>query len=339
MRALSRVALALLACATAASAEPPPLPAPLEGTVVDGEFQPGDLGWLRGRFADATEADTARLAEVKGWLKLCAERATADERADLLALQADASQLSEQMYGEPACAAVQITVAAPLPATMTFEQFVAARTEVQPIVTAWLAGATTGAAAVMPYDQIGRPIAEAVAIDQAARKGLRWNDMGGPALPEPLMAVVSMLLGLEMDKIDRASTAMLRDLVQTHGWPTVDGAGKPSLDGAWLLVQHADHDPAWQVTALRLLQPLAASGQVSASNTAYLTDRVQVNLTGRQTYGTQFHCVEGHNIPRPIDDEAEVDARRASAGIGTLADYKQLMAERFGDRFCPPATP
>ena len=331
MRAL--FALAALGWTTAAHAEPPPLPAPLEGVVVDGEFQPGDLGWLRGRFADATDADKARLAEVKGWLERCTELATEAERTELTALGEDAGALSEQTYGEPICESVEGYLRSELPTAMTFEEFVAAMAEVRPILAAWVAGGRTSAEMVIPTDKVASPILRAVAADQALRKAFDWDKEGGPQLSGPLTAVLRLLVGQRVGEADRASTAMLRTLVAKHGWPTIDGAGKQVASGAWLLVQHADQDPSWQVEALRLLQPLAARNQISTRDVAYLTDRVRVNVTGRQTYGTQFHCVDGHNVPRPIDDEAAVDERRAAAELPPLAESKQMM-EQLGDWSC-----
>ena len=44
---------ALFLCA----AEPPPPPTALEPYIKDGRYDPGDYGWIKGRFQDATAAE------------------------------------------------------------------------------------------------------------------------------------------------------------------------------------------------------------------------------------------------------------------------------------------
>ena len=312
MRAL--LALVVLGWATTASAEPPPLPPPLEGTVVNGEFQPGDLGWLRGRFADATEADKARLAEVKGWLTECFKQATAKAKDDVRALGEPTDKLPYDLYGEPICAAVALYTGFTLPEEMTFDDFNTAATEVRPILAAWVAGSRLGAAAVLPDDD-PNPLLKAVAVDQALRYGFTWEQSGGPQLPGQLMAVLRLHLALALNQVDRANTALLKTYVADRGWPTSQAAGEPVSHAAWLLAQHADFDPAWQVRVLRLLEPLVSKGQASGHDLAYLTDRVRLKLTGQQVYGTQFTCTDGELVPDPIKDESGLDRRRAAAGL------------------------
>ena len=58
---------------------------------------------------------------------------------------------------------------------------------------------------------------------------------------------------------------------------------------------------------------------------AYLTDRVLVAEGKPQRYGSQFFTVDGELKPRPIEDEANVDARRKEVGLGTMAQYTKLM--------------
>lgn len=66
-------------------------------------------------------------------------------------------------------------------------------------------------------------------------------------------------------------------------------------------------------------------GQVDLRNPAYLTDRVAVNEGKKQTYGTQFHVVEGVRQPKLIHDPDNVDKRRKSVGLNTLKEYAEFM--------------
>jgi len=103
---------------------------------------------------------------------------------------------------------------------------------------------------------------------------------------------------------------------------------KDGAKAASLLVQHADHDRAFQKQALTLLETAVATGEVEAADLAYLTDRVLVAEGKPQRYGTQFHMVDGKLVPQPIEDEASVDLLRAFAGLPSLAEYKKAMQQK-----------
>jgi len=128
-----------------------------------------------------------------------------------------------------------------------------------------------------------------------------------------------------MKAIDVKNTARMKEIIAQEGWPTKTLVGERASKAAWLLVQHADLDPAFQKQCLPLLEKTVAAGEGSAKDLAYLTDRVLVAEGKPQRYGTQFHNVEGKLVPRPIEDEANVDARRAAVGLGTMAEYTEQM--------------
>jgi hypothetical protein len=72
----------------------------------------------------------------------------------------------------------------------------------------------------------------------------------------------------------------------------------------------------------------AGTGEVSPTDMAYLVDRVRVGEGRPQVYGTQF-CTDpsGQFGPHPIEEEAKVDERRASVGLGPLDEYRKTMRE------------
>lgn len=147
-----------------------------------------------------------------------------------------------------------------------------------------------------------------VAKDQELRN--RANEGGqDQALIEQILAT------------DRDNTAWLKQVVATQGWPPISKVGRDGAQNAWLLVQHGDLDPAFQEQVLALMRTAVAQGEASGANLAYLTDRVRVAQDKPQVYGTQFHEVDGMLEPRPIEDVAHVDERRAAVGLGTMQDY------------------
>lgn len=129
--------------------------------------------------------------------------------------------------------------------------------------------------------------------------------------------------------MDWQNTQDMKKLFAQHGWFKVSQWGKQADNQAWLLVQHADHDPIFQKSVLRTLSKLYKSNETSPSNYAYLWDRVASSFndpTKRkpQRYGTQGQCVgPGQWEPLPIEDEKNVDKRRKEVGLPTLEDYKK----------------
>ncbi len=150
-------------------------------------------------------------------------------------------------------------------------------------------------------------------VDQAARMELIRGNFKDEAAKERLRA------------IDTKNTARLKEVIAQKGWPGKTLVGKRAANAAWLLVQHADLDPAFQKQCLPLLEKAVAAGEAEGQHLAYLTDRVLVAEKKPQRYGSQFHEVNGKLVPQPIEDEARVDERRAAVGLGTLAEYAAQM--------------
>jgi len=133
--------------------------------------------------------------------------------------------------------------------------------------------------------------------------------------------------------LDRQNTADLKSLLKTHSWFTISQFGKKCDSNAWLLVQHADQDPEFQKEILAKLEKLYPTGETRPQNYAYLFDRVALSSSDPskrqpQRYGTQGHCVApGKWEPFPIEDEANVDTRRAEVGLPPLVEYMALFLD------------
>ncbi len=129
--------------------------------------------------------------------------------------------------------------------------------------------------------------------------------------------------------IDVANTQRMKEIVEQLGWPTRSKVGGHASEMAWLLVQHADHDRAFQKMCLALVKTQAA-GEVSPGNIAYLEDRVRVGEGRPQIYGTQFYADEAGNVgPRPIEDADHVDERRQAVGLQPLSDYARDVEQSY----------
>jgi hypothetical protein len=130
-----------------------------------------------------------------------------------------------------------------------------------------------------------------------------------------------------MNAVDRENTAWMKTVIATHGWPGESMVGERGAHAAWLLVQHADLDRAFQKQCLALLERAVAEGEATPIDYAYLYDRVAVGEQRPQRWGTQFG---GDGLPEPIEDGEHVDDRRKAIGLGTMADYAEQMRRMYG---------
>lgn len=126
-----------------------------------------------------------------------------------------------------------------------------------------------------------------------------------------------------------ANADWLKSVLARIGWFDISRHGEEASQAAWLLVQHADHDPAWQRAVLADLKPRVARGDMQGKYYAYLVDRVAVNAGQPQTYGTQGGCKgPGDWRPDPMVDPDALDARRAAVGLEPIEAYRA----KFGCR-------
>lgn len=130
-------------------------------------------------------------------------------------------------------------------------------------------------------------------------------------------------------RTDTENTQRLGEIVEQHGWPTYTLVGKDGAQSAWLLVQHADLSPKFQRQCLDLMAKVPRD-EISQQNVAYLTDRVLLAEGKKQLYGTQFTLINGAWSARPLEDESNVDKRRAAVGLPPLADYVKDIEAVYG---------
>jgi len=326
---LRNLSLALGAILLCAASEPPPPPAALEPYIKDGRYSPGNYGWLRGRFQDATPEEVADFQAIMRWSEECRAAATSEVQQQLAA-EGFPEASAEGFFGPFLCRAVATQPFIQDNSSFaTFEREVATA---EPIARAYLAAVRMADETARPSSpDLAQQINYRVIGDQAVRKGLSWlwaTDSDFPALSPMGRAVFQSRIGLAMGEYDEANTEWLKGIIAEHGWPKISEVGERASNNAWLLVQHADADPLFQLRALRLMEPLVGQGEVSKQNYAYLYDRIMLKVAGRQRYGTQMHCVGGKLAPQPLEDETAVNRLREEVGLGTVEEYAAGMNER-----------
>lgn len=174
-------------------------------------------------------------------------------------------------------------------------------------------------------DSIVREVLAMEVEDQRVRAGVA--SLMQQAAPDS--AAVARAVA-EQQATDRTHTNRLKAIFGAHGWPAKADVGSEAATAAFLVVQHADHDLAFQKEYLAFLERELAKGEAPAQAVALLTDRTRLAEGRPQLYGTQMTIADGTVTLDPIEDEARVDERRSALGLEPLADYIAKVKQAYG---------
>jgi hypothetical protein len=133
--------------------------------------------------------------------------------------------------------------------------------------------------------------------------------------------------------LDGKNRQRLDEIVNQHGWPKKSVFGEEASGVAFLIVQHAELD--YQKKYLPLIKDAVAQKEARQSDLAMLEDRILTREGKKQVYGTQLRLNQTTQRMElyPIEDEENVDGRRAAAGLEPLAVY---LKRGFGIDYAPP---
>ncbi|PCD04080.1 hypothetical protein COC42_07180 [Sphingomonas spermidinifaciens] len=306
----------------------PPVPSALTPYLVDGEVPAGDYRWLRGRFPGATLAEVEAFRAADHFRGACELWSKAVVKTNLAALGAKVVVL-DGFYAVPK--RCQQFVQPGIGPDVSWPAFTTALDKDRPYALGVLRGVTLAEDQVLEKGSLADQLSTRTVGDQALRFG--WVESGkregATADYSPLeRAIYDGIITRAVTARDQANTAWLAKIVTAQGWPKRSKVGQDAANAAWLLAQHADNDPAFQLKALRLMTPLVAQKEVDPQQVAMLTDRVELKLSGKQRYGTQWTCKAGKRMPQPLtQDEAATDRLRKAAGMDSIAQNAARMDE------------
>jgi hypothetical protein len=139
---------------------------------------------------------------------------------------------------------------------------------------------------------------------------------------------VSQELNERMRRTDEATEARLKEIVLEHGWPGLDLVSLDGSSAASTMLQHVSAET--QRTILPLVEAGFRTGQVMGQDYALLIDSTRQSEGKPQLYGTNFQLKGDGKIEfDPIEDEANVDARRAEVGLPPLEEFRRLATEMY----------
>jgi hypothetical protein len=136
-------------------------------------------------------------------------------------------------------------------------------------------------------------------------------------------------VGSRVQHMDMDNLAWLKKLVKDNGIPTIAQVGETGVHWAWLLVQHADDDPQFQLSVQPIFAQRQEAGELPADDLARLTDRVLLAAGKPQRFGTQFDWYAGQFKPKGVGNIADIEANRQALGLMSLADYACMMNGRL----------
>lgn len=129
------------------------------------------------------------------------------------------------------------------------------------------------------------------------------------------------------DSVFKTHAQILDKIFKEHGYPGIDLVGKEGEHDFWLMVQHSDHNPAFQEKILTAMKKELERNNADPKNFAYLTDRLYLNTSRKQLYGTQVTYRQDicQAYPRPTQDSTHLNDRRKAVGLPPIEEYLNLM--------------
>lgn len=164
-------------------------------------------------------------------------------------------------------------------------------------------------------------------LEQAPRRALSAMQLGRLTEDQKREAwsAVWRLLG----PIDQANQEALLAMLPPEGWFPISRYGREAAKSAFLIVQHSE--PALWRRLLPVIEGMVARGEAEAPAYALMYDRLALNDGRPQRYASQMSCSHGRYAPaEPLEDPANLDARRAALGLKPYAEYLKM----FGGGAC-----
>lgn len=131
--------------------------------------------------------------------------------------------------------------------------------------------------------------------------------------------------GLEqaMNDKDSVNLAEVEKILNLYGWLGEDAVGERGSTALYLVIQHADKET--RAKYLPIMRDAVKEGRAKAANLALMEDRVALEAGKKQIYGSQLarDTQTGKYYFRPIEDEPNVNIRRAAMGLEPLEYYAQ----------------
>ena len=128
---------------------------------------------------------------------------------------------------------------------------------------------------------------------------------------------------------DSINLLVVKNIIDTRGWPGPDLVGAQGAKTIFLVIQHADSTT--HANYLPLLREAAKKKKASVQDLAMLEDRLLTEQGKEQIYGSQLRWNDSTNSYElfPIKDEAGVNERRAAIGLPPIEEYVRFFGIEY----------
>jgi hypothetical protein len=116
-------------------------------------------------------------------------------------------------------------------------------------------------------------------------------------------------------RTDADNTAYMRRILTECGWPKMSVVGEEAAKAAWLLTQHADMDPQYQVLAAQQMRYAVLAKEADGLRLAELVDRNRLLNNQPQVYGLNSFLNAGVIEFYDIVSPGKLDSRRKEIGL------------------------
>ena len=122
---------------------------------------------------------------------------------------------------------------------------------------------------------------------------------------------------------DSVNLIKVETILNLYGWLGADAVGPVGNMTLYLVIQHAGKET--RAKYLPMMRDAVKEGRAEAADLALMEDRVALEAGNKQLYGSQLaqDTKTGKYSFRPIEDEPNVDTRRAAMGLEPLEYYAQ----------------
>ena len=129
----------------------------------------------------------------------------------------------------------------------------------------------------------------------------------------------------KIKKVFEENTKLLKEFIKENGWPIKEKVGS----AAWLIAQHSDYDPMFQLQCLSLIIANSYSEDKKLMHhIAFLLDRVLVNMNQKQVFGTQLNGE--FTVPDAISPN-HLDSLREKIGLEPVEEYIEKV-KKFSEK-------
>jgi hypothetical protein len=125
----------------------------------------------------------------------------------------------------------------------------------------------------------------------------------------------------KMAVADSLNLLKVAAIIDKFGWLGADEIGKRGNTTLFMVIQHSGIQT--QDKYLPVMRDAAAKGKAALRSLALLEDRVALHHSKRQLYGSQviWDMRTNHYQVAPLENPEEVDKRRATMGLSSMAEY------------------